>query len=71
MEYDALQALQLCPDDRDGDEDDEVSGHIIIIGGSQPLTAFGRPNAVVSIRAPALYSTPQIGAIYLGISPDG
>jgi hypothetical protein len=71
MEYDVLQALHRCPDDRAGDEDDEVSGHIIVIRGAQPLTALGSSTALLSVRTPALYSAPHLGAIYLGVDPTG
>ncbi len=65
-----LHVLQPCSGDRTGEKGGEVTGYIII-GGSQRLTALGSSTAPFSVRAPALYSAPQIGAIFLGVNPEG
>ncbi len=70
MEYDVPYTLQLRSPDRASGEGGEVSGYIII-GGARPLTALGSSTSLVSVRAPALYSAPQIGAIHLAVNPEG
>ncbi len=70
MEYDIVSGLQPRMHMPDHDDGAQVSGYIIVIGG----TPWSRPavaTPVLSLGARALYSTPQIGAIYLGINPDG
>jgi hypothetical protein len=71
LEYDVVPALHRVPDARGGGEQLDVSGYIIIVGG----TPWSRPTAATplafALGAPAVYSTPQLGAIYLGVNPDG
>jgi hypothetical protein len=71
VECDVVFGLRSAPSAPGHDEDADVTGFIIIVGGAP----WSRPTianpAVFSFGARTLYSTPQIGAIYLGVSPDG
>jgi len=71
MEYDVIHALQRPPEGSGSDEEPEVSGYIIIVGGAQPFHALATDPLLFSLRSPALYSAPRFGPINFGPAPDG
>ncbi len=70
MEYDLVLGLRSTPGAPGLDEDTDVTGYVIVGGAPWARPSVATP-AVFSLGVRAPYSAPQIGAIYLGINPDG
>jgi hypothetical protein len=71
VEYDVVHAFRSATDTPAQDDDAEVSGYIIIVGGSPWTAQTVASPLLLSVTAPALYSAPRLGAIALGVNPEG
>jgi len=71
MEYDVMHALQPVAGEPERGEDAEVSGYIIIVGGSPSFYSLAANPPMFSLRSPALYSAPRFGVVTFGPTPDG
>jgi hypothetical protein len=69
VEYDVVYTLRSAANVPDHDTD--VSGYIIVIGGTPWSAATDATPLVFSLSTPALYSAPVFGPLAFGPSPDG